>query len=129
MLARENRLTRSESFRLAVRSGRRAARRTLVVHQVLTAADGGETPLAGLVVGRAVGSAVTRNQVKRRLRHLLRERVASLPAGSLTVVRALPTAAAASSAVLGADLDHCLGRLRASAADDQEGRIRTGSPA
>ncbi len=67
-------------------------------------------PRVGLVVGRAVGNAVTRNQVKRRLRHLLRDRLAALPEGSLLVVRALASAGAASSAELGADLDSALGR-------------------
>jgi ribonuclease P protein component len=53
---------------------------------------------------------VTRNQVKRRLRHLLRERVVLLPAGSVLVVRALPASAQASSTTLAADLDRALAR-------------------
>lgn len=63
---------------------------------------------AGLVVSRAVGPAVVRNRVKRRLRHLLRTRLAVLPAGVVLVVRANPAAAAASSARLGEDLDAAL---------------------
>ena len=54
---------------------------------------------------------MVRNGVRRRLRHLLRERLARLPAGSLAVVRALPVSHSAPSAVLGADLDLCLDRL------------------
>ena len=65
----------------------------------------------GFVVSRAVGSAVTRNRVKRRLRHLMRERVAGLDRGSLLVVRALPAAAEATYAELGAELDRCLARV------------------
>ncbi len=34
---------------------------------------------AGFVVSKAVGGAVVRNKVKRRLRHLMRERVDQLP--------------------------------------------------
>jgi len=41
----------------------------------------------------------------------MRQRLASLPAGALVVVRALPASASASSAVLGADLDGALRRL------------------
>jgi ribonuclease P protein component len=54
-----------------------------------------------------------RNKVKRRLRHLARERLASLPGSAVLVVRALPAAAQASYADLAADLDRALGRLLA----------------
>lgn len=65
----------------------------------------------GLVVGKTVGPAVVRNQVKRRLRALMRARLDRLPAGSVLVVRALPPAASAGSAALAADLDAGLARL------------------
>ncbi len=68
-------------------------------------------PQVGFVVSKAVGNAVVRNQVKRRLRHLARARIGMLPDGSVLVVRALPPAASASSAVLGADLDRALQRV------------------
>ncbi|GAA2757375.1 ribonuclease P protein component [Actinopolymorpha rutila] len=60
------------------------------------------------MVSRAVGNAVVRNTVRRRLRHLLRDRVAGLSPGTLLVVRALPSAAEASSQRLGGDLDAAL---------------------
>jgi ribonuclease P protein component len=63
------------------------------------------------VVGRAVGGSVVRSRTSRRLRHLLRGRLAALPAGTRLVVRAAPPAGAASSAALGADLDAALARL------------------
>ena len=56
------------------------------------------------MVSRAVGGAVTRNLVKRRLRHLCREHLAGLPDGSLLVVRALPAAAESSYDELARDL-------------------------
>ncbi|MGY2876945.1 ribonuclease P protein component [Marmoricola sp. URHA0025 HA25] len=65
----------------------------------------------GFVVSRAVGGAVVRNRVKRRLRHLMRERVAAVPSGSLLVVRAQPAAAEASHRDLGDALDRCLRRV------------------
>jgi ribonuclease P protein component len=62
-------------------------------------------PRAGFVVSRAVGGSVVRHRVARRLRHLVSERLATLPPGSRLVVRALPPAADAPSSVLAADLD------------------------
>ena len=102
------RLTDPEAFRQASRQGVRSASRTLVTH-VWT--PGGDTsPRVGFVVSRAVGNAVVRNRVKRRLRHLVREHLAALPGSAVLVVRALPAAASASSAELGADLARCLDR-------------------
>jgi ribonuclease P protein component len=62
-------------------------------------------------VSKAVGGAVVRNKVKRRLRHLMRERVAQLPPGSLVVVRALPPAGDAANEELARDLDAAFQRL------------------
>jgi ribonuclease P protein component len=82
-----------------------------VVHLLVT--PGEEPPRVGFVVSKAVGNAVTRNRVQRRLRHLAREHLASLPGSAVLVVRALPSSATASYAELGADLDRCLGRVSA----------------
>jgi len=113
MLTWPHRLTASRDFGLAVRRGRRAGTATLVVH-LLTGPDGpeAEAPASrvGFVVGKAVGPAVTRNLVKRRLRALIRERLDSLPRGSTLVVRALPAAAHASYVALGTDVDRALSR-------------------
>jgi ribonuclease P protein component len=114
MLDRQHRLTRSQDFTVAMRGGARAGTTTVVVHlgpaggeQVRTVAP----PVkVGFVVGRAVGNAVIRNQVKRRLRHLVRDRLVSVPGGSLLVVRALPAAGTASSETLAEDLDAALAR-------------------
>jgi ribonuclease P protein component len=65
----------------------------------------------GFVVGRAVGNSVIRHRTSRQLRHLVRDRLDRLPAGSLLVIRALPPAATADSAALGRDLDAALSRL------------------
>jgi ribonuclease P protein component len=65
----------------------------------------------GFVVSRAVGNAVARNRVKRRLRHLARERLTSLPGSCVLVIRALPPAAEATWPELGDDLDRCLKRV------------------
>lgn len=109
MLPAAHRLTDGESFRRATRSGRRAGSATLVVH--LSRGSGLTEPRVGFVVSKAVGNAVIRNRVQRRLRHLVRAHLPALTPGSVLVVRALPPAASASSAVLGADLERCLDRV------------------
>ncbi len=109
MLAKEHRLTSGEEFRKASRSGARAGSRTLVVH--LSTGQSGATRV-GFVVSKAVGNAVLRNRVKRRLRHLARERLSTLPGSCVLVVRALPASSGASYAELGADLDRCLDRVQ-----------------
>ncbi len=111
MLPAAHRITRGEDFRHAVRHGRRQGGRRLVLHlhREPVASDG--PARVGFVVGRAVGNAVVRNRVKRRLRHLVRDHLDSLPSASLVVVRALPAAADASAAQLDRDLTRALDRL------------------
>jgi ribonuclease P protein component len=108
VLAARNRLRRSADFTAVVRTGLRSGRSTLVVH--LLRAEDAQPPRCGFVVSKAVGSAAQRNTVKRRLRHLMREKMPLLPEGSRLVVRALPAAATADFDDLGADLDSALGR-------------------
>lgn len=91
-----------------LRAGRRAGGEILVVH--LLRSDRPGPPRVGFVVGRSVGNSVVRHRVQRRLRHLCRERLSLLPAGSELVVRALPRAADATYAELGTELDRCLRR-------------------
>ena len=126
MLDRRHRLTSSAGFTTATRRGDRAGSRTLVVHLWTGGSDESQAgssagsaagraidvdPRVGFVVSRAVGNAVTRNRVKRRLRELVRARLRSLPDAGLLVVRALPASAAASYADLARDLDKALRRL------------------
>lgn len=110
VLPASNRLRRSDDFRRAVRSGRRAARRVVVLHVLAQAGEPGPARV-GFVVNKAVGNAVLRNRVHRRLRAVLATRLSDLPAGSLTVVRALPSSAAASYDELAADVDGALTRV------------------
>ena len=111
VLPASHRLTEGESFRHTVRSGRRAGARSLVVH-LAAPSDLDESQVrVGFVVSRAVGNAVVRNRVRRRLRHLTGEQLDRLPRCSTLVVRALPASASASYAELRADLVRCLQRV------------------
>jgi ribonuclease P protein component len=90
MLPAAARLRSSDDFRATVRRGRRVGRTTVVLH-VVSRPD--TISRAGFVVSKAVGGAVTRNRVKRRLRHLVAARLADQTTGVDVVVRALPEAA------------------------------------
>ncbi|HEX9517362.1 MAG TPA: ribonuclease P protein component [Streptosporangiaceae bacterium] len=103
MLPSAARMRRRTEFSAAIGSGSRVGRPLLVGH--LLVRDGvTEPPRIGFTVSRAVGPAVVRNRVKRRLRHLAVGYLQSLPAGSLLVLRANPPAATASQVDLAAEL-------------------------
>ena len=114
MLPAQHRLSDSETFRTAVRRGRRAGSASLVVHLWVDQQAESAPATIGFTVSKAVGSAVVRNRVKRRLRHLTREHLLeleALPGRAALVVRAQPAAATASYADLGLDLARCLQRV------------------
>lgn len=69
------------------------------------------SPRVGFAVGRGVGNAVRRNEVSRRLRHLMRDRLDRLEAADRLVIRANPAAAGRTSGQLAEDLDGALYRL------------------
>lgn len=80
-----------------------------MVHVTPPADTGDDEPVkAGFVVSKAVGGAVVRNKVKRRLRHLMADRVRQLPPGTTIVVRALPTAGLSGYPSMAKDLDSAL---------------------
>ncbi|GII22274.1 ribonuclease P protein component [Planosporangium mesophilum] len=140
MLSAAQRLRRREEFAATIRAGRRAGRGVVVVH--LDAPDDLGTPQvpddtspapagradlpvrAGFVVPKTVGKAVARNKVRRRLRHLIRERLDRLPPGATVVVRALPGAADRAFPELAEDLDAALiaARRRQPRRSRREGR-------
>jgi ribonuclease P protein component len=107
VLPKAVRMRRSEDFREAVRTGVRTGRSTLVVHAVTLPAQ--DDVRVGFVVSKAVGNAVTRNRVKRRLRHLSVQEIPRTPAGTRIVVRALPRAAMTPHELAG-DLDRAWGK-------------------
>ena len=89
-----------------MRTGRRRGGATLTTH---IAPSSPEAPARfGFIVSKAVGDAVTRNLVKRRLRAIAATGIAAGLAGTEVVVRALPASASASYSTLQAEL---LGQL------------------
>lgn len=84
MLAKANRLTRAQDFRLAMREGCHAHGPNLVLHQYVGTGD--EPARIGFVVAkRFVKHATRRNLIKRRLRSLVRGRIQEFPGGSVNV--------------------------------------------
>lgn len=120
MLPAPNRLRERSDFTSAVRgrSSVRAGSQLLVVHATRTDARAGSPPRVGFVVSKAVGGAVVRTRVKRRLRAVVAGRLPDLPPGVDVVVRANPAAGAATSAELASALDplwhRVIGKIEAS---------------
>ena len=115
MLPEPYRLRRRSDFSDTVRRGRRQGRRDLVVH--VLERDRSESlvsfggPRFGLVVSKAVGPAVIRHRVARRLRHICVDLVEALPPETDIVLRALPGAATAGSRELDGQVRSGLVRL------------------
>ena len=111
MLPAPSRLREPVDFRDTLRQGVRCGRSCVIVHA--RRVDGAPSR-AGFIVSKAVGNAVNRNRVKRRLRHLAAAALPAVPFGVDVVVRALP---ASTSGDLPGDfrsaLGTCLERLSA----------------
>jgi len=134
VLATPNRLRTSTDFSTTVRSGVRNGRRNLVLYTALIGA--GEPSRIGFIVSKAVGNAVTRNLVKRRLREAGALSLQTHGTGLAVVVRALPAAASASWEQLLSDYNAALavttkrlgGSTPRDASPDSNGTTTEGTP-
>ncbi|WP_336632050.1 MULTISPECIES: ribonuclease P protein component [unclassified Microbacterium] len=108
MLARGNRITRGAEYRAVVRGGSRCAGPHTVTYVAATSED--RPPRFGFIVSKQVGTAVTRNTVRRRLKAVCAEVLPQVPAGADVVIRALPSAAVADFAALRRDVVRGLAR-------------------
>ena len=134
MLATPNRLRTSTDFSTTVRSGVRNGRRNLVLYTASIGA--GEPSRIGFIVSKAVGNAVTRNLVKRRLREAGALSLHTHGTGLAVVVRALPAAANASWEQLLSDYNAALavttkrlsGPVPRNASTEHNGTTTEGTP-
>src|SRR5262245_43762056 len=108
-------MQRAQRLRKAADFQRVRARRQSWAHPllVLYAAGGSGAPSrSGIVVGRRVGNAVTRNRVKRRIREAVRARYAQLAPGVDLVWIARPAIGAAVYQAVEEAVDVLLRRAR-----------------
>ena len=117
---RRYRLSRSRDFDAVYRHGRSVSTRFLVLYWFARedGADAAEEgPRLGLAVPKAVGTAVVRNRIKRRLRELFRERSGDLPRDHDYVLVVRPGLAEAAESRgfewLGERVDEILGKAAA----------------
>jgi ribonuclease P protein component len=110
---RSGRLSRSAEFDRVYRQGRSVANRYLVLYAFPR--GGEEPPRVGLSVGRKVGGAVERNQLKRLLREAWARQGQVLPAGHDVVIVARPPARELGEAEGLAGVDAALAELVAKA--------------
>jgi len=104
MLPAAARVRRSSDFAAVLKRGHRARRGSVVVHVGRRFPPGEAGARVGFIVSKAVGSAVTRNLVKRRLRGVAAQYRESWPADTDFVIRALPSAATTTFHRLEADV-------------------------
>jgi ribonuclease P protein component len=108
VLAKSNRVVRAEDYRSVVRRGRRFSGTILVAYVLRRGGDA--APRFGFIVSKAVGNAVTRNLVRRRLKAASGLVLATLEPGTDVVVRAFPPAAQATWDILHRDLETAIQR-------------------
>jgi ribonuclease P protein component len=117
VLPEQHRLHQSSDFQATVRRGRRTGRHDIVVHLRFRGDENSLVssghPRFGLVVSKAVGPAVTRHRVARRLRHICSSVLPVVSKDVDVVLRALPGAAVATSSDLERQVVSSLRRLGA----------------
>ncbi|GAA3662730.1 hypothetical protein GCM10022202_25430 [Microbacterium marinilacus] len=82
-----------------------------MTHVVMTAEP--RAARFGFIVSKAVGDAVTRNTVRRRLKAVCAEALPDVRDGADVVIRALPSSATATYPELRAEVTRCLARRAA----------------
>lgn len=96
MLPKKARLTTSEDFAKATKSGLRLTSENLVGYlynpPVAKSVQNDEPAKCGLIINKSVGGSVMRHRIARQLRHDLAPKLDSFPANSLFVIRVLKCA-------------------------------------
>ncbi len=93
MLPKKARLTTSEDFAKATKSGLRLTSSNLVGYLYISPVENNEaSSKCGLIINKSVGGSVMRHRIARQLRHDLAPIVDTLPTNSLFVLRVLKSA-------------------------------------
>lgn len=108
MLAKANRITSADDYRVIVRRGAKVAGAHTVSY--LRSRESGTDARFGFIVSKKIGTAVRRNLVRRRLNAACHEAVVDGVQGVDVVVRALPSAADAAWPELRAEVLDALAR-------------------
>ena len=111
MLAKANRIRSGADYRLTVRKGARVHAPTTITY-VRKASDGMPARF-GFIVSKAVGGAVARNTVRRRLKAVCRDELPELAPGYDIVVRALPGSVQASWTTLQGEIRRAVDKVGA----------------
>ncbi|WP_125100132.1 ribonuclease P protein component [Leucobacter chromiireducens] len=117
MPAKRHRVTRGDDYRRVVRSGYRVGGAFCITHAVLRAP--GEPARFGFIVSKAVGNAVTRNLVRRRMKTIAERRIAAGFSAVDVVFRALPAIAEVPYSELESTLNRALDRVERTRAATQ----------
>jgi ribonuclease P protein component len=102
VLAKANRITSADDYRVIVRRGAKVVGAHTVSY--LRARESGSAARFGFIVSKKVGGAVQRNRIRRRLKAACHEALSAGVEGVDLVVRALPTAASADWPALRSDV-------------------------
>ena len=89
MLPVDARLTSSSDFARATKSGIRVTSEHFVGYLYISPVTNNDSAKCGLIINKAVGGSVKRHRLARKIRHAVAPHIASLPTGSLLVIRAL----------------------------------------
>jgi len=83
------RLTASSDFARATKSGFRVTSQHFVGYLYISPVTNNDRAKSGLIINKTVGGAVQRHRLARKVRHAVAPAIATLPTGSLLVIRAL----------------------------------------
>jgi ribonuclease P protein component len=93
VLPKNARLTSSEDFARATKSGLRVTSENFVgylyISPAATSANESVSAKCGLIINKTVGGSVVRHGLARKVRHSVAANISKLPQGSLLVLRAL----------------------------------------
>lgn len=109
MPARQHRITRGEDYRRIVRSGHRVGGAFGITHAVFRTQE--QPARFGFIVSKAVGNAVTRNLVRRRLKSIAQQRISDGLTGVDIVFRMLPASAKVTFAELQSEVNRALNKI------------------